>query len=252
MNHKNVQLLVDGYISGELDLVNAVEIEEHLQNCPICSQYYKEHKALHSAIENASLFTPAPKGLEKRIRISIRKESNVPQFSFIFQWRWLAASLAFILILIFGAALLGGVFNQNQETALAEEVQSAAVRSLMANHLTDVTSTSQHTVKPWFAGKLDFSPPVDDLAAKGYPLIGGRLDYLQGHPVAALIYQSDAHYINLFIWPAADKINPSGAFSYNGYNLIHWNQSEMTFWAVSDLNMTELQNFAQLFQKNAG
>ncbi len=120
----------------------------------------------------------------------------------------------------------------------------------MANHLMDVVSTDQHTVKPWFNGKLDFSPPVADLTAQGFPLIGGRLDYLDGRAVAALVYQRNKHYINLFIWPSTDKQEGLQISTYNGYHLLHWSQSGMTFWAVSDVETAELRTFVQSFQNS--
>ena len=120
----------------------------------------------------------------------------------------------------------------------------------MANHLTDVTSTDQHTVKPWFDGKLDFSPPVEDLAAQGFPLVGGRLDYLEGHPVAALVYRHNKHDINLFIWPSTNQVQGLQVSAINGYNLYQWNQSGMEYWAASDLNAGELRTFVELLQQS--
>ncbi len=138
----------------------------------------------------------------------------------------------------------------NQQTLLTQEVQVAHVRSLMANHLVDVASTDQHTVKPWFNGKLDFSPPVTDLAPQGFPLVGGRLEYLDGREVAALVYQRNKHYINLFIWPSQDQEAGLQRSDYNGYHLFHWTQSGMTFWAVSDVNPKDLVSFIQAYRKS--
>jgi anti-sigma factor RsiW len=178
-------------------------------------------------------------------------------------WNWLVgiggvgvgASFAFGVVLAFGVVATLGVSSGNGMAGLSlpgihsqisvrtDEIVSSHVRSLMATHLMDVISTDQHTVKPWFNGKVDFSPPVNDLAAKGYPLIGGRLDYLDGHPVAALVYQSHAHPINLFVWPENGGDEKKAATAEQGYRVIQWRHDDMRFAAVSDIGPAELRAF---------
>jgi len=144
------------------------------------------------------------------------------------------AALAASLVLAVRPANDGGVV-----AALVDD----HVRSLQPGHLTDVISTDRHTVKPWFDGKLDFAPPVKDLAAQGYPLVGGRLDYLGGRPVAALAYQHGKHPINLFIWPERAGAEAPVDTARNGYNVLHWSADGMSLWAVSDLEQDELAEF---------
>ena len=160
------------------------------------------------------------------------------------RWRWLLAVLSFGTGAIAASVLMSSVtLRGGTADAIGDELTASHVRSLMAAHLTDVSSTDRHTVKPWFAGKLDYSPPVHDLAEQGYALIGGRLDVVNARPVAALVYRDGPHYINLFVWPAPDHA-PS-APTRQGYSLAGWSQQGMQFWAVSDASPAELQNFAQ-------
>ena len=121
---------------------------------------------------------------------------------------------------------------------------------MMANHITDVASSNSHTVKPWFGGKLDYSPPTKDFTEEGFRLVGGRLDYLENRPVAALVYQRSQHFINLFVWPSTEtRIKPEDQLTRQGYNIIHWTKSGMTYWLVSELNLTELNQCARLLQE---
>jgi anti-sigma factor RsiW len=238
-----------GYIDEELDLLNNLQVEQHLQDCPACARDLQNHQALRSALGSSSLYFNAPASLQKRVRSSLREASKAESKPVMLSWRWLVAGGSFALIVILVVGLLLIQSRSGDDDVLAQEVVSSHVRSLMANHLTDVTSTNQHSVKPWFGGKLDFSPQVTDLTGKGFQLVGGRLDYIGNRPVAALVYQRQQHLINLFMWPEAAESGSKNKMSVRqGYNLIHWNKSGMVYWAVSDLNISELQEFVQALQ----
>jgi len=246
---KDAQNLINGYVDGELDLIRNLEIERHIQDCALCTQDYKNHQVLSNAIKTGSLYFKAPADLRRRIQLSLRKAAKAEAGRRMLPKWWfnIAAPMAAAAVILL--ALVPFLRGPSADDLLAGEVISSHVRSLMASHLADVSSSDQHTVKPWFAGKLNFSPPVEDLAKQGFPLIGGRLDYLEDRPVAALIYQRQKHFINLFIWPSgSDSDVETKTVLRQGYNLFHWTRSGMTFWAVSDLNNAELQKFVQLVQ----
>jgi anti-sigma factor RsiW len=249
MNCKDAQNLINGYVDGELDLVGNLEIERHIQGCALCAQGYENHQVLRNAIKTGSLYFTAPADLRRRIQLSLHKAAKAEAGRRMLPKWWfnIAAPMAAAAIVLL--ALVPFLQAPSADELLAGEVISSHVRSLMVSHLADVSSSDQHTVKPWFAGKLNFAPPVEDLAKQGFPLIGGRLDYVDNRPVAALIYQRQKHFINLFIWPS-DPSSDVGTktVSRQGYNLSHWSKSGTTFWAASDLNNSELQEFAQLVQ----
>jgi len=203
---------------------------------------------LKKTLKQNTLHFTAPTELRQRIKAELpAPRTTAPRRSF-WNWNWLTTATSGAFAVCLALLLLVTQTSPSPEQQLAQEVVSSHVRSLMASHVTDVASTDQHTVKPWFSGKIDFSPPVKDLAADGYLLTGGRLDYLGGRTVSALVFQRNKHIINLFIWPAgkADskpaRINPR-----QGYNLVQWSKGGMAFWAVSDLNEKELMEFAQDF-----
>jgi anti-sigma factor RsiW len=163
--------------------------------------------------------------------------------------QWISAAVGAMAVVV--AVVIAGpmLSRRSSSSQIAQEVVSAHIRSLMANHLTDVSSSDQHTVKPWFAGKLDFSPPVVDLKDDDFPLVGGRLDYAGNRPVAALAYRRGGHVINLFAWPSTSNADVAEAFdSRQGFNVLSWSHAGTTYWVVSDLNATELRQFASLVQ----
>lgn len=239
--------LLDGYRDGELDLVRSLEIEEHLRTCDACSRIDRAQLALRAALKADELYFRAPASLARKVRMAGQppeRKSWLPRLQ-VSGWIGAAAAAAAAVTL---AVLVSPVLSRPSRTEpIARDVVSAHIRSLMPGHLTDVPSSEQHTVKPWFAGKLDFSPPVADLSAEGFPLVGARLDYAAGRQVAALVYRRGEHVINLFVWPSASTREfAETAESRQGYNLLSWTRGRINFWAISDLNATELRQFAGL------
>jgi len=249
MNCKDAQNLINGYVDGELDMVRNLDIERHIQDCALCAQGYKNHQVLRNGIKTGSFYFKAPVDLQRRIQLSLPKAAKAEVGPRLLPKWWfnIAAPMAAAAIVVL--ALVPFLRGPSVDDLLAREIVSSHVRSLMASHLADVPSSDQHTVKPWFAGKVNFSPPVEDLAKQGFPLIGGRLDYVDNRPVAALIYQRQKHFINLFMWPSESNSDVgTKTVSRQGYNLSHWTKSGMKYWAASDLNNAELQEFVQLVQ----
>lgn len=241
--------LIHGYFDGELDLVRSIEVEKHLEGCDTCLQSHEAIRGVRAAANHSGVRFDPPADLEKRLRSALRRENEPERKSFVVRWRWLLAVTSFAIVvgLVWGITQI--ITRKTESDLLAQEIVSSHVRSLMADHLTDVPSSDQHTVKPWFDGKLDFSPPVKDLSRQGFSLHGGRLDYLNHRPVAALVYQRRQHAINVFVWPAtgATATNERTSSSH-GYNVIRWADEGMAYCAVSDLNLDELKQFVQLLQ----
>ena len=246
MTCEQLQELINAYIDGELDLVNNLAIEGHLGECEVCQAEFRGHLNLVALVQGGAQYFAAPDILKKRIEKRIDTKASKPFYS----RRWLAIAAAVILALSGGLLwkILAARSHSQTDDLVAQEVVSSHIRSMMLNHLVDVPSSDQHTVKPWFNGKLDFAPDVKDLADQGFPLVGGRLDYIDNRTVAALVYQRRKHSINLFIWPGTPT-QPAQQFSVNGYNIIHWTRSGATYWAVSDVNSADLSEFAQLLSR---
>ena len=271
MNCEEATKLMDGYWDGELDPITSQKIEQHLRDCRKCEQAYQAHTALAYAISRGAPYYKAPAELRQRVQSSLRDAVGVrasrsaarenhasltsrwakrrPVLPEI-PWNWLALAAAIILGALITAVFLPRMRAPNADQFLATQLIASHVRSLMANHLTDVPSSDQHTVKPWLDAKLDFAAPVPDLSSQGFPLIGGRLDYLDSRSVAALVYQKRKHFINLFIWPTTPTDSTGQTMvEREGYHLVHWSDSDFTYWAVSDVNINDLQSFKQLFEQ---
>jgi mycothiol system anti-sigma-R factor len=271
MNCEEIANLIDGYLDGELDALTSQKIEQHLRDCRKCEQAYEVETALAHAVSHAAPYYKAPLELRERIQVSLREAIGVTtsrgaaeggllpvrrpeavrrSVFFDMPWNWLALAAAIALAAIVASSFLPRLKQPGADQFLATQLIASHVRSLMANHLTDVASSDQHTVKPWLDAKLDFAAPVVDLSGEGFPLIGGRLDYLDNRSVAALVYQRRKHFINLFVWPTtpADS-KEQKTLERQGYHLIHWIDGDFTYWAVSDVNVGDLQNFQRSFEQ---
>jgi len=241
--HENIRELLHAYVDGELDLANTRETERHLQSCADCRGTERAIHELRSVLTSDAPAYRAPAHLRKRVRAALRREAKSTRQTFS-PWLMFATGAAF------AAVLVGAVLFQTMPGArgnIVDQVVASHVRSLLAAHLVDVVSSDQHTVKPWFDGKIDFAPEVRDLSTDGFPLVGGRLDYLDGKTVAALAYERNKHPINLFITPAPKRRNTSPTVvTRRGYNVFSWTNNEMNYSAVSDLNQAELSEFTEL------
>ena len=265
MNCKEVSNLKDACADRELDPARTAEIEQHLAGCVACSRAYENIRVLSSTLKSADLYFKAPPQLQQSIQKLVAADAakrtpevasqNPPPHVGAYNVWAIVKNLFKFGLPVAGTAVIvfwlaTRLVGPSTAERLAQEITASHVRSLMANHLTDVASSDQHTVKPWFDGKIDFAPPVKDLAAQGFALLGGRLDYVQDRQVAALVYQRHKHFVNLFVWPAGDSSNAREKRAVRrGYNLIHWTESGMNFWAVSDLNSDELKEFAKLIKQ---
>jgi len=271
VNCEEIINLMDAYLDGELDPIASQKVERHLRECPKCEQAYEAQTALAHAVSGGAPYYKAPTELRQRVQSSLREaigartirsaaredsllvpRAHVERRSIFaeMRWDWLALAAAIVVAAIVGSSLLPRLRAPNADQFLATQLIASHVRSLMANHLMDVASSDQHTVKPWLDAKLDFAAPVVDLSGEGFPLIGGRLDYLDNHSAAALVYQRRKHFINLFVWPTTPGDNKGQTMvEREGYHLLHWSDGDFTYWAVSDVNVGDLQNFKQLFEQ---
>jgi anti-sigma factor RsiW len=242
--------LLEAYVDGELELVPHLEVESHLQTCAACARAAENLRAGRSLLRDALPRHAAPAGLTRRIRADLPASPAEPSR------RGAGPRLGRFLVMVgsLAAALVFGIYvgSHRRIDRLTDDAVSDHVRSLQAGHLTDVVSTDQHTVKPWFAGKIDFAPPVIDLASVGFPLVGGRLDLIDHRTAAAIVYRRRQHAINLFVWPVDGlPVPPTRQSERSGYNLVRWSESDLNFLAVSEIPANELDQFVQAVRRPA-
>jgi anti-sigma factor RsiW len=237
---EDIERDLDAYVDRELDTDCATAIRDHVSGCTACRRRVAEREAL-ARVVRAAPYYPAPDRLRARVSAQTASSRSVRHLL-----TWAAAA---VLVVSAGGGIALMRSTTMQGDAMVNDVVNSHVRSLMADHLFDVRSEDQHTVKPWFLGRLDFAPPVVDLGSIGFPLVGGRLDYLGGRTVAALVYQRQQHTINVFVSPERDGVFAAvDVRLVRGFHIHHWVRDGMSFWAVSDLNDAELSQFARALQ----
>jgi anti-sigma factor RsiW len=243
--------LIEAYMDEELDPGLRAAVEEHLSSCPVCSAAHSRFRQQQASIRSVAPYYTAPAQLQQSVRGALQRAAanETSAMARNTTWRWLAIAASVLLAISLSWNLSRPRPRTAENDLVAQNALSDHIRSLIGTHLLDVPSSDQHTVKPWFNGKLDFSPDVKDFTSQGFPLIGGRLDYLADRTVAALVYRRRQHVINLFMWPSDSSPVAESRFSRNGYNVVHWTYGAMTCWAVSDIAIAELEQFKGLYGK---
>ena len=260
MNCNENEKLIQRYFDGELDVTLCLQLEEHLAFCKICSQSLANLRSLQQTFRSQKLYYSAPAGLEIKLSQIAKQgglKENDKKRGGETEWRTVlrsllrpAFSLPMIAVVIL-ASLLFWRWNSDispSANLLAQEALDNHLRALATNHLVDVASSNQHTVKPWFAGKLDFTPPVENFEGQGFLLLGGNLEYLNGRSVAGLTYQHLKHHIHLSIWTTSKADARSLHETRQGFHLNHWVQSGMEFWLISDMNAADLEGFGAIYR----
>jgi anti-sigma factor RsiW len=246
MTCEETRLLVHALIDGELDAGHASEVEAHVASCPGCTAQLRDYRVMRQALAAPALRHQAPAALRARIEAALPS----PRAAVVGSRRSLLKGLAMGSVLsgALAASLVVFVVSKEEDQRILGDVVSAHLRSLQGDHLIDVQSSDQHTVKPWFNGRLDVAPPVIDLTAQGFTLIGGRVDYVDARPVAAIVYKRRAHVINLFVAQLMGPERGATIEQVQGFNIWRWTRSDLGFWAVSDINAEELQEFGEKFE----
>jgi anti-sigma factor RsiW len=245
MTCDEVEILLHALLDGELDAGHAREVEAHIAGCPRCAAQLAAYREMSKAFAAADLRYTAPPALRRRIEESLPQATPAPSRRAVMRGFALGSAVSALA----ATGLVAIVLRNDDDARINSEIVSAHLRSLQAGHLTDVLSTDQHTVKPWFNGKLDVAPPVVDLTAQGFTLIGGRLDYVDARPIGAIVYRRRLHIINLFVAQTAST-EPRAATmkTFQGFNIRSWSEHGLNYWAVSDLAADELAEFGDKFQ----
>jgi len=245
MTCDEAEILLSALIDGELDAGHVREVEAHVAECPRCAAALAAYRQMNQAIAAADLSYTAPPALRRRIEASLPQVRVAPSRRSVLKGFAMGSAVSALA----ATGLVAIVLRNDDEQRIMSEVVSAHLRSLQAGHLTDVISTDQHTVKPWFNGKLDVSPPVIDLTAQGFTLIGGRLDYVDARAIGAVVYRRRQHVINLFVaQTASTERRAAGIETVQGFNIRHWSDRGLNYWAVSDLAKDELAEFGDKFE----
>ena len=251
MTCEDARPLLDAHVDRELDVATDREVIRHLNECERCASEVESIRALKKALRESER-APAPEVLRRRIVKALGSSPVAGAAQVTRTARWLPRSSAIAIPAAIAALLalllMPRMFRVDQSDFLVREVVAAHVRSTQVDHLTDVPSSDRHTVKPWFEGKIDFSPPVADFQAKTFKLVGGRVDYLDDRPVAALVYQHGPHLINVFIWPSDGSERAPSLLTRSGYNLDHFSHAGMNYWIVSDMGVDEMEKLAALLR----
>ena len=246
MTCTETEILLHALLDGELDAGHAREVEAHVADCPHCAAQMRAYRELQQAMPAAQLRFTAPASLRRRIEKAF---PAAPQRASSRRSVLRGFVMGTALSTAMAASLVVAVFRTDQDQRVLGDIVSAHVRSLQANHLTDVQTSDQHTVKPWFNGKVDIAPPVVDLTAKGFTLLGGRLDYVDGQSIPSLVYQRRTHVINLFVAQGApSETREAKLQTMHGFNIQRWTADGLEFFAISDINAQELREFADQFE----
>jgi anti-sigma factor RsiW len=233
---------LDAYVDGELEPAHRLEIEKHLADCVLCRDAIERITKNNLAVRMNMPVYKAPPELKSKVRATLRKDDK-PEFEWFTEHRRLLAYAAALVVVSCVLASTWFALSSNRDHALIAEAISNHYRSLMAAHPVECASSDQHKVRPWFDGKLDYSPPVPDLTQAGYNLVGGRVDILEQRPVAAIVYQHDKRVINLFVWPAKNRKLDLDTQSERGYQFCGWNNAGLNFFCISEISAADLETF---------